>query len=99
MDGEPNQETDVNAVASTRDREIGTTIGMIFALLAMMFAFFAFIVAAHADSKKTGVPAGAVQVSLSEFAITPSSISAPENGKLLVSNAGSVVHNFHIEGT
>ncbi len=57
---------------------------MIFALIAMMFGFFAFIVAAQADSKKaTGVPAGAVQVSLSEFAINPSTIQAPLNGKLV----------------
>ena len=45
------------------------------------------------------MPAGAVQVSLSEFAITPASISAPPNGKLLVTNAGSVVHNFNVQGT
>ena len=81
------------------DRDVVSTAGVVFAVIAMMFGLFAFIVAAHADSKKTGVPAGAVQVSLSEFAITPSSISAPPNGKLLVSNAGSVVHNFHIQGT
>src|SRR5262249_56632274 len=61
---------------------------------------FGFIVAAQADSKKsTGVPAGAVQVTLSEFAINPASIQAPLNGKLIVNNAGSVTHNFHIEST
>src|SRR5262249_55636574 len=73
---------------------------MIFALLAMMFAFFAFIVAAQADSKKSsGVPAGAVQVTLSEFAINPSTIQVPLDGKLVVTNAGAVAHNFHVDKT
>ena len=66
------------------DREAVGTAGVVFALIAMMFGFFAFVVAAHADNKKTGAPAGAVQVSLSEFAITPASIAAPLNGKLSV---------------
>src|SRR4029453_7043994 len=43
--------------------------------------------------------AGGVQVSLSEFAITPEMINAPEGGTLVVSNAGGVVHNFSIAGT
>src|SRR6478735_4469175 len=79
--------------------DAATTVGVIFALLAMMFAFFAFIMAAQADSKGSGVPAGAAQVGLSEFAITPASIQVPLNGKLLVTNSGSVVHNFHVDKT
>jgi len=81
------------------DREAVGTAAVVFALIAMMFGFFAFIVAAHADNKKTGAPAGAVTVSLSEFAITPANIAAPLNGQLTVSNAGSVAHNFNIQGT
>ncbi len=84
-----------------KDREVLGTAGVVFALIAMMFGLFAFIVAAHADSKKAsaGVPVGAVQVSLSEFAITPASISVPTGGKLVVTNAGSVVHNLNISGS
>src|SRR5689334_23381112 len=82
-----------------KDREVVGTASAIFAFLALMLAFFAFAFAAHADNKKTGVPAGTVQVTLTEFAISPSSISAPTNGKLLVTNSGSAVHNFHVEGT
>jgi hypothetical protein len=63
-----------------KDREVVGTASIMLALLALMFAFFAFAFAAHADSKKTGVAAGTVQVSLSEFSITPASISAPANG-------------------
>jgi len=69
------------------------------ALIALMFGFLAFVVSAHADSRKLGAPAGAVQVTLSEFAIIPASIAAPLNGKLLVTNSGSAVHNFNVQGT
>lgn len=82
-----------------QDREVLGTAGVVFASIAMIFGLFAFIVAAHADSKTIGSPAGAVQVSMSEFAVTPSSITAPLNGKLVVVNAGSAVHNFEVEGT
>ena len=82
-----------------KDREVVGTASVMFALLAMMFAFFAFAFAAHADSKKTGVAAGEVQVSLSEFTITPATISAPLNGKILVTNAGASAHNFNVTGT
>jgi plastocyanin len=82
-----------------QDREVLGTAGIVFASIAMIFGLFAFVVAAHADNKQSGAPAGAVQVSLSEFALTPTSITAPLNGKLVVANAGSAVHNFNIKGT
>jgi hypothetical protein len=40
-----------------------------------------------------------VQVTSSDFAIAPASVSAPLNGKLLVTNSGSSVHNFNVHGT
>ena len=91
--------TPIMSLLTRKDREVAGTAGVVFALIAMMFGFFAFVVAAHADNKKVGAPAGAVQVSLSEFAITPASISAPLNGKLTVTNAGTAVHNFNVQGT
>ena len=66
-----------------RDREAVGTAGVALGLVALMFGFFAFVVAAHADNRKIGAPAGAVQVTLTEYAITPASISAPLNGKLV----------------
>ena len=54
-----------------RDREAVGTAGVALGLVALMFGFFAFVVAAHADNRKIGTPAGAVQVSLTEYAITP----------------------------
>ncbi len=81
------------------DREAVGTAGVALGLVALMFGFLAFVVAAHADTRKVGAPAGAVQVTLSDFAIAPASISAPLNGKLLVTNSGSSVHNFNVQGT
>ncbi len=74
---------------------------MVFALLAALLAFAALITAAHAGSRSGGggVPLGATQVALSEFAITPSTISAPVGGTIVVVNNGSAVHNFNVQGT
>ena len=86
-------------VFKREDRDVVKAAGVSFAAIAMIFGMFAFVVAAHADSKKTGAPAGSVPVTLSEFAITPSSISAPLKGTLVIANTGSAVHNFHVEKT
>jgi FtsP/CotA-like multicopper oxidase with cupredoxin domain len=86
-------------VFKREDRDVVRAAGVSFAVIAMIFGIFAFVVAAHADSKQTGAPAGSVQVTLSEFAITPSSITAPLHGKLVVANTGAAVHNFHVEKT
>ena len=45
-----------------QDKEVLGTAAIGFALMALMFGMFGFIVALHADNKKTGAPAGAVQV-------------------------------------
>ncbi len=82
------------------DREALGAASAVFALLAALMAFFALIVAAHADSKTTAsLPPGGVQVSLSEFAIAPEMINAPVGGTLVVSNAGTVEHNLTVKST
>ena len=81
------------------DREAVSSAGLALALAALLFGFLALAVAAHADNRKIGAPAGAVQVTLAEYAITPAAISAPLNGKLTVTNAGTMVHNFTVQGT
>jgi FtsP/CotA-like multicopper oxidase with cupredoxin domain len=82
-----------------QNREATGAAAASFAIVALTLAFSALLVAAHAAKKTTGVPAGAVQVSLSEFAITPASIAVPLKGKLVVANTGATVHNFSIQGT
>ena len=81
------------------DREALGAGSFAFALVAAFLAFFAFIMAAHADSKSTGAPANGVQVTLAEFSITPQMISAPAGGKLVVNNGGTTVHTLMVEGT
>jgi plastocyanin len=81
------------------DRDAVGTAGVALALVALMFGFFAFVVAAHADSRKLGGAAGGVQVTLTEYAITPATISAPLDGKLTVTNSGTMVHNFTMSAT
>ncbi len=84
---------------SRNDREAVGAAGVALGVVALMLGFFAFVVAAHADSRKIGAPAGAVAVSLSEYAITPTTIAAPLNGKLTGTNGGTMVHNFAVQGT
>jgi FtsP/CotA-like multicopper oxidase with cupredoxin domain/plastocyanin len=82
------------------DREVLGAAWASFSLLAVVLAFVAVLVAVDANNNgSSAVPANAVQVSLSEFAISPASISVPLGGKLAVSNAGAVEHNLTISGT
>jgi FtsP/CotA-like multicopper oxidase with cupredoxin domain len=81
------------------DREVVGTANAVFAFIAALLALGAFFFAAHADSKAGAAPETGVQVSLTEFAITPQMISVPVGGKLIVTNNGTVEHNFSITGT
>ncbi len=87
------------SVMKSEDKDVVRASGVAFTLIAMLFGFFAFVVAIHADGRTVGAPAGAVQVGLSEFAITPSSISVPTGGTVVVTNNGTTTHNFNIAGT
>jgi plastocyanin len=81
------------------DREAVRAGSAALAVVAVMFAFSAVLVAAHADNRTVGAPAGAVQVTLSEFAISPAAISAPLGGTIVVTNTGTAEHNFSVRGT
>lgn len=47
----------------------------------------------------TAVAAGPVPVALSEFEISPGTISVPKGGSITVTNNGSVAHNVSVTGT
>jgi plastocyanin len=81
------------------DRDAVGTAGVALALVALMFGFFAFVVSAHADSRKVGATAGGAQVTLTEYAINPATISVPLDGTLTVTNSGTMVHNFTVSAT
>src|SRR3954447_23109174 len=81
------------------DKETLGTASAVFAFLAAVLAFAALIVAATNEKTSAASSANAVQVSLSEFAVTPAMITAPVDGKIVVTNNGTVEHNLSIEGT
>jgi plastocyanin len=81
------------------DREAVGAGTLAFAFLAAVIAALAFLMAAHADTRKVGASPSGAQVSLSEFTITPSMIVVPAGGKLEVTNAGTVDHSLLVEGT
>ena len=80
--------------ASPRDN---TTLPLIFATVAIIALAVVMSIAAlvAADDDDTAAEAGSsVQVSLSEFAITPSSVTASAGGSLQVTNDGTAAHNL-----
>ena len=78
-------------------REVTVTWLGVFALIGAALGLSALFVAGDARTKAE--EANAVEVALTEFAITPSTVSVPEGGELLVTNSGAVEHNVAIEGT
>ena len=78
-------------------REVMVTWLGVFALVGAALGISALFVAGSALTKAED--ASAVEVALTEFAITPSTISAAEGASLLVTNSGNVEHNVAVEGT
>ncbi len=67
----------------------------VFALVAV-----AFVASTNSGSNGQGVAAaGPVDVALSEFAISPATITVPKGGSLNVTNNGTMVHNLAVTGT
>ena len=67
----------------------------VFALVAV-----AFVASTNSGSNGQGVAAaGPVDVALSEFVISPATITVPKGGSLNVTNNGTMVHNLAVTGT
>ena len=88
------------------DREVFGMGAWMFALLALLLAFGALGVAAGANSKSNDAKeaaatggGGGTKVTLSEFKIDPSMISAAVDSSLTVTNGGTVAHNFAVKDT
>jgi manganese oxidase len=85
--------------ASPRD---STTVPLIFATVAIIALAVVMSIAAlvAADDDDAAASAGSsVQVSLTEFAITPSSVTASAGGSLQVTNDGTATHNLRVVDT
>lgn len=78
-------------------------VGVFLALVALLGAVFSVGLAVRANDEDdgTGVAAGPtqVEVTLTEFAIEPADITAPQGSTLLLTNDGSATHNFAVDGT
>src|SRR5690606_37659110 len=79
----------------------GVWFGAVLAVVALVFAAVALVMG---DGGSSGDPsadggAGSATIELSEFALTPASVSVAAGGSLEVTNVGAVVHNLSIDGT
>ena len=87
------------------DREVFGLGAWTFALLAVLLAFGAMAVAASArstsnDAKQVAALGGSgTKVTLAEFSIDPSAITAAVDSTITVTNGGTVDHNFAIKDT
>src|SRR3954447_9349350 len=88
------------------DREVFGLGAWLFALLAVLLAFGALGVAASANSKSNDAKkvaavggSGGAKVTLTEFKIDPSMISAAVGGTISVTNGGTVAHDFAVQNT
>jgi plastocyanin len=81
------------------DREVFGVAAAIFALLAVIFAFAAMFVAADTSGGSgSAAGSGGTQVELTEFKISPSTLTVSKDSSLVVVNSGSVQHNLTITG-
>jgi manganese oxidase len=71
-----------------------------FAFIGLLLAFAALIVTATKDNNGgTVVASGGVSVTLSEFKLTPDTVTVSSGGSITVTNAGTTAHNLTIDGT
>ena len=75
--------------------------GIVVAVLALVIAASALFLGDDDGAGEATIaePAGAVPVSLSEFAISPASLEVPAGGSLQVTNDGTVEHDLHVHDT
>ncbi len=92
--------TEVPPSESTSSVDFGMITVTLIAAIGLIFSFVTF--ALRDDGGTASVAAaggGAVTVDLSEFALGPAAVSAPEGGSLTVTNNGTQTHNLRIAGT
>jgi FtsP/CotA-like multicopper oxidase with cupredoxin domain/plastocyanin len=85
---------------SKSDKDAVGAGAAVFTIVAMALALVALLTAAQArNDSKHSVAAGGTSVALSEFALSPASVTVPVGGKLSVVNNGTTTHNLTIQGT
>ena len=85
-------------------RSRGTDVGLLLVVIVAFTALVLSFVAFASGDDEAGTPTGggaagaATSVSLSEFAISPASVSIAEGGTIEVVNDGTMVHNLAVKG-
>jgi len=82
-----------------RDREALGAGTAALAIVALVVALAALVTVAFEDDEQVVSAGGGTAVTLTEFAISPASVTVAEGGKLVVTNNGTVEHNLTVEGT
>ena len=85
-----------------KDRDALGTGAAAFAIVALVIALVALVtVAGDNGGGDSGgsVSAGGTTVTLTEFALSPDSVTVPVGGEITVVNDGTVAHNVSIDGT
>ncbi len=83
---------------TSQDRSAWLWGAWVLAIVAIVMSFATIVAVATDDNAGGGSGTAPVAVSLSEFAITPSTISVATGGSLAVTNAGAQIHNLYVEG-
>ena len=73
------------------------TAAVVLAVLALVIAAVGLFVGGRDDGSGSGQ--SAPTVSLTEFALTPATVTVPEGGSLEVTNDGTMPHNVTVQGT
>jgi manganese oxidase len=85
-------------MAPTQDRSMFSVFASMTAVAAFLLAALGVIVVVNDDDGAVTTAAAPVEVSMTEFAFTPASVTLAAGGQLEVVNDGSMVHNLSIEG-
>jgi plastocyanin len=83
---------------TSKDKDAIGTAGAVFTIVALVLGVVALLTAA-ANHNSGSAAASGTSVALSEFALSPASVTVPVGGKLTVVNNGTTTHNLTIEGT
>ncbi|HEX6568035.1 MAG TPA: multicopper oxidase domain-containing protein [Acidimicrobiales bacterium] len=101
--GTPGGPTGAGAAAPGRPESGGVWFGAVLGVVALVFASVALVLGGGdgdgGGSSSGGGGGDTASVELSEFALTPASLTVPAGGELEVTNAGTAVHNLSITDT
>ncbi|MBU3700656.1 MAG: hypothetical protein FGM58_01235 [Acidimicrobiia bacterium] len=81
---------------ATEDRTLLNVFGTLVAVTAFLLAAIGVVVFVNKDATTSSATAAPVAVTLSEYKIGPSAITAPVGGKLEVTNNGTMPHNLAV---